>query len=234
MLSAPLFALALLLAEPGSDGPLNTAPASEAQLTREMDEASSAPRPDPVAPGLVPDPKQPLTTRSGVRLPPHDPSTGLPKLDRVAAEKEPFPPGAPEDDYGFVAWCYGALQGHMALFETVKPELNALPDPDPKATAAADAAMLKAGAQYLELYTRALRAAETGNPSVVKVPAADTMKVGRSIWVKAQAADPKTRMWSWAMWTLPGKCEYAAERLFETSNLAGGARMRTAPAPTPR
>jgi hypothetical protein len=229
---APLFALALLLAEPGADGPVHTGPASEAQIAREIDQAATAPRPDPVAP--VPEPGHPMTTRQGVPLPPHDPATGLPKLDRAAAEKEPFPPGAPQDDYSFVAWCYGALQGHMALFEKVRPELDALPDPDPKATAAADAAMLKAGSQYLDLYTRALRAAEKGNPSVVKVPASETMKAGRGIWAKAEVADPKTRMWSWAMWTLPGKCEYAAERLFETSNRAGGARMRTTQVPTPR
>lgn len=174
--------------------------------------------------------------KMGVALPAPGQGPQATKLDASLVEKEPLPPGAPADDYGLVAWCYGALQGHMALFEKVKPDLNALEDPNPKATAAADAEMLEAGRQYLELYSRALKAAEKGDPKVVLVPASASMAQGRSIWDKAETAEPKTRMWSWVMWVLPGRCEYSAERLYEKSMLAGqaaGVNMRTAPAPRP-
>jgi hypothetical protein len=181
---------------------------------------------------LATDP-QPAAPKMGVALPAKGAGPQATKLDPAAAEKEPLPPGAPADDYGLVAWCYGALQGHMALFEKVKPQLNALQDPDPRATAASDAEMLEAGKMYLNLYSRALKAAEKGNPKVVLVPAATTMAQGRSIWDKAEVADDKTRMWSWVMWVLPGRCEYSAERLYEKSMLAGGEKLRTAPIPRP-
>jgi len=182
---------------------------------------------------LAADPAAP-EVRMGVALPAPGQGPQATKLNVAMAEKEPLPPGAPADDYGLVAWCYGALQGHMALFDKVKPDLNALPDPDPRATAAADAEMLEAGRQYLNLYSRALKAAEKGNPKAVLVPATTAMAQGRSIWEKADVAEPKTRMWSWVMWVLPGRCELSAERLYEKSMLAGqsaGVNMRTAPAP---
>ncbi len=36
-------------------------------------------------------------------------------------------------------------------------------------------------------------------------------------------ADPKTRMWSYLSWDLPGRCETISERLFEKSLLAAQA-----------
>jgi len=32
-----------------------------------------------------------------------------------AGDESDIPKGAPTDDYGLVAWCRGALTGHMAL-----------------------------------------------------------------------------------------------------------------------
>ena len=34
------------------------------------------------------------------------------------------PPGAPTDDYGFVAWCYGALDESLSVYDTVLPDLK--------------------------------------------------------------------------------------------------------------
>ena len=146
------------------------------------------------------------------------------------ADAEPLPPGAPADDYGFVAWCHGALAGHMDLFQVVKTDLNALPDPDPQATAAADAEMLQAGAQYLAFYDQAMNAAEKASPELINPRRLEAEKIGLSIWAPAARAEAKTRMWSWVMWVLPGRCEYAAERLYEKSMLKGqalGINMRT-------
>jgi hypothetical protein len=148
------------------------------------------------------------------------------------ADAEPLPPGAPSDDFGFVAWCHGALNGHMQLFKVVQKDLNALPDPDPRATAAADADMIQAGNQYLALYTRALDVAEKVNPQNTAARRQEVDKAGASIWAAAETAEPKTRMWSWVMWVLPGRCEYAAERLYEKSMLTGqalGLNMKTEP-----
>ncbi|MBV9509108.1 MAG: hypothetical protein JO303_02355, partial [Caulobacteraceae bacterium] len=37
-----------------------------------------------------------------------------------------IPPGAPTDDYGFVAWCYGAMDESILVYEKVLPELKAI------------------------------------------------------------------------------------------------------------
>lgn len=158
------------------------------------------------------------------------------KTPAQMAFDEPLPPGAPADDYEFVAWCHGALSGHLELFKTVQKDLNALPDPDPKATAAADLEMVQAGEQYLTLYEQAMRAAEKASPQPIEAKGLVARRQGSSIWNAAAVAAPTTRMWSWTFWVLPGRCEYAAERLYERSMLAGQARginMRTDPVRAP-
>lgn len=133
---------------------------------------------------------------------------------------EPLPAGAPSDDYGLVNWCAGALSGHMMLYRQVKPELDALPDPSPKETAALDADQIKAGREYLALYKKAIDAAEKASPRVIADRGLAMRRQGDSIWTAARnTPDGKTRMWTWLGWELPGRCETAAERLYEKSLL---------------
>lgn len=159
------------------------------------------------APGPPPEPAMPTLKTPPVAPPP----------------EEPFPVGAPHDDYGFVSWCYGALSGHMELYKIVKPELDKLPDQDPKETAALDAEQLQAGQEYLALYKRAMEAAEKASPQPINARGGAAVKLGGNIWAPALQADPKTRMWSYLSWDLPGRCETTAERLFEKSQLAAEA-----------
>jgi hypothetical protein len=138
--------------------------------------------------------------------------------------EEPVPAGAPSDDYGLVNWCAGALSGHMVLYHRVKPELDALPDASPKETAALDADQIKAGREYLELYKKAIEAAEKASPRSIADQGLQDRKVGSAIWAAARATtDGKTRMWTWLSWELPGRCETAAERLYEKSLLSAQA-----------
>lgn len=141
-----------------------------------------------------------------------------------AAVEEPVPAGAPSDDYGFVSWCSGALAGHMALYQQVKPELDALPDSRPKETAALDADQMKAGREYLDLYKKATDAAEKASPRPIGERGAAERQRGEAIWNTARnATDRKAAMWTWLSWELPGRCETAAERLYEKSLLSAQA-----------
>jgi hypothetical protein len=168
MFLAPLFALAVMTAEPPSAGPVATAPKE------------------------LPD--------------------------------EPVPAGAPQDDYGFVNWCTGALTGHMALYQQVKPELDALPDPKPKETAALDAEQMQAGNEYLALYKKATDAAEKASPRSIAERGATERQHGNAMWDLARnATDKKAAMWTYLSWELPGRCETAAERLYEKSLLSAQA-----------
>ena len=147
----------------------------------------------------------------------------------AAAQAEgPIPPGAPEDDYGLVNWCHGALGGHMQLYTQVKPTLDGLQN-DPKVqgggvspgstTAEMDQQQMAAGREYLALYERAIAAAEKANPRI-RARGQQAEAKGAGIWTPASnAVDPKTTMWSWLMWELPGRCETAAKRLEERSLL---------------
>lgn len=137
---------------------------------------------------------------------------------------EPVPAGAPSDDYGLVNWCAGALSGHMVLYRQVKPELDALPDASPKETAALDADQIRAGREYLELYKKAIEAAEKASPRSIAAQGLQERRAGSSIWAAARiTADGKARMWTWLGWELPGRCETAAERLYEKSLLSAQA-----------
>jgi hypothetical protein len=130
-----------------------------------------------------------------------------------------IPPGAPTDDYGFVAWCHGALSGHMELRELVKDELDAL-SPGPSDD---DARQKEAGDQYLALYTRALRAAEKASPTALEQRGRAAAAGGYGMWSSSRNAEPRNRMWSYLNWELPGRCETVAKTLEERSSLFGEA-----------
>jgi hypothetical protein len=142
-----------------------------------------------------------------------------------AVDESDIPKGAPTDDYGLVAWCRGALTGHMALYPLVKPEMKSLERPNEVADDAKnDAAQMQAGRDYLALYARAMLAAEKADPKLV-VRGLALRTQGEGIWTEAKAAAPRTRMWSWLMWDLPGECEVSANRLLGSP---------TPPPPPPR
>ncbi len=130
-----------------------------------------------------------------------------------AAGESDIPKGAPTDDYGLVAWCRGALTGHMALYPVVKPEMKSIERPGEVASdEKSDAAQMEAGREYLALYARAMQAAEKADPKLI-VRGLALRAQGEGIWTEAKAAAPRTRMWSWLMWDLPGQCEVSANRL---------------------
>jgi len=152
-----------------------------------------------------------------------DPPAAASGAPNVVAE-DPVPDGAPSDDYGLVNWCTGALAGHMTLYKRVKPELDALPDPRPQETAALDADQTKAGREYLELYRKATDAAEKASPRAIGERGLAERKRGNAIWTTVRnATDRKAVMWTWLSWELPGRCETAAERLYEKSLLSAQA-----------
>jgi hypothetical protein len=164
---------------------------------------------------------EPVATAPAARpAPVEQASAGAPKRD------PDIPASAPTDDYGFVAWCHGALSGHMELHDKVKPELDKVsPGGD-------DTEQMAAGRDYLALYARALKAAEAASPSNIHARGVDANAAGYRIWSAARAADPRTQMWSYLMWELPPRCEIAAKRLEERSVLFGEA-LRTGEAPPP-
>lgn len=150
-----------------------------------------------------------------------------------AAPAEParearLPAGAPEDDYGFVAWCHGALSGHMELYNQVKDDLDVMSPPPPGNVEATR----QAGEMYLGLYSRAMEAAEKASPTVIRPRAQQASARGYSSWTAVRAAATRDRTWAYVNWELPPRCEIAAKRLEERSPLFAEA-LRQSPVAVP-
>lgn len=160
------------------------------------------------------------------------PSDAAPVSTASAPVESDIPKGAPGDDFGLVAWCRGALTGHMALYQIVKPELKGLERPSEVATEEKDdQAQMQAGRDYLALYRRAMLTAENESRTPIRPRGAALIAQGEAIWAGAREAEPRKRMWTWLMWDLPGRCEIAAKRL--EAHKGGGAPAPAADAPTP-
>lgn len=166
------------------------------------------------------------------------------------------PSGAPEDDYGFVNWCKGALSGHLELYPQVREELgrveaqrdrredaklapaqrkaaDARHAAEAAESARGDREQTAAGRDYLQLYNRGIDAAEKAGSPALHTRGEEAQAQGYRIWSAARAADDRTKMWSWLMWELPARCETAAKKLETQSGLLGEAFDKTAAATPP-
>ena len=141
------------------------------------------------------------------------------------------PKGAPANDYDFVAWCHGALEAHMALYDKVKPELVSIERPDEVATDEKnDKLQMAAGREYLALYTKALDGVDKAHPDKFAGRRKAAEAAGAAIWDPYASAAPRQQMWAWVGWDLPGRCETASHKL---QTRRGMAAALAAPAPEP-
>lgn len=130
--------------------------------------------------------------------------------------QDDLPAGAPTDDYGLVAWCYGALSRHMELRERVWPEVQKIeaefPEPGvtQKQALAGYDAQRKAGLSQLDLYGRALSLAEATHPGLDRKAA---IQVGRDAWKGADQTDTHELARSWMDWALPAACPETAHKM---------------------
>ncbi len=132
----------------------------------------------------------------------------------ATADTSEIPPGAPDDDYGLVSWCQGALTGHMSLYKLVKPQLDEMERKgEEKDNARIDEQQQQAGREYLTLYAHVRQVADQRSSGSQRLRGDAARADGEHIWAAARLADPSTRMWSWIMWELPARCETAARRL---------------------
>jgi hypothetical protein len=138
--------------------------------------------------------------------------------DALAKGEAPFPTGAPTDDYGFMAWCYGALSGHLALYDKVLPQVRRIEAefPDSKTPIdkimAAYAVQHRRGERLLIVYGRALDVQEAAGKSEGEDRTAAVAR-GKDVWSGADSADPKQLAQLWMSWGLPGRCQSTAAKL---------------------
>jgi hypothetical protein len=140
------------------------------------------------------------------------------KADAAARGEEPYPTGVPTDDFGFVAWCYGALSGHLALYDKVLPEVRRIEAEFPDSKTPIDKVMDAYGVQHqrgerlLIVYGRALDGQEAAGKAEAATRAAAIAK-GKELWAGADSANPRRLAQLWMSWGLPDRCQSTAAKL---------------------
>lgn len=156
------------------------------------------------------------------------------------------PNAPPTDEYGYVAWCYGALGGYANLYDRVMPEVTriekAFPGPDGVAASLKTYPELRSQAQKdLKVFASAITAAEKASPRPISEYGGSQVKRGAAIWQGADSIDKARLAQMWMSWSPPGDCEKRAKTLEMKSGILGKAlnynsvtvTTQAPPAPTP-
>lgn len=153
-------------------------------------------------------------------------------------EELPYPPSAPRDDYGLVAWCYGALSGYLELHDKMIPEVTRIENAYRRpGTSLADdmrtySDMEKVSKANMKLFARAMEAAERASLQPINTRGAAAVAKGRSGWAGASNLPIRTVAQQWMGWALPARCTPTATALEARAKLMGTAfKANEVPAP---
>ncbi|HEX3407639.1 MAG TPA: hypothetical protein VHS81_10415 [Caulobacteraceae bacterium] len=155
---------------------------------------------------------------------------------------EPLPPGAPTDSYELAAWCYGALDEYLLIYEKVIPDLKAIDAKFGTDVKEAQPYHTDMAAYRVELKVigDAVTAAEKASATPIADHGVASMNDGRHIWSVAEGKERRELARAWMMWALPDRCDGNARELTQRSALFGkalnynqGAAPQDAPAPAP-
>ena len=162
-----------------------------------------------------------------------------PTASPEAPKEPPFPPGAPTDDYGFVSWCYGSLDGWLQLRDRAMPEVERIEKTyrRPGSSLAEDmkvyADLEKEGRRNLKIFAGAIETAEKASVRPISVQGAEALKKGRSTWAGAANITNARLAQEWMSWALPARCEPTAKRLAANAALMGQAFNPATPSAAP-
>ena len=147
------------------------------------------------------------------------------------SDDQGIPPGAPTDDYRFVAWCFGAMDESISVYEKVIPDLQAIDarigsPVKEKIPYAQDIAEERVA---LKRFASAMEAAERASPRPIAPDGVRAMQQGRSIWNQAKQQPSRQLAHAWLMWGSPERCETTAKTLKVKATLLGQAMAIDAP-----
>ena len=136
---------------------------------------------------------------------------------------EPLPPGAPTDSYELAAWCYGALDEYLQIYDKVIPDLKAIDHEfgtDVKEAQPYHADMAAYRVE-LKLIGDSVTGAEKASPTPISDRGVASMNDGRHIWSVAEGKQRRELARAWMMWALPDRCDANARELAKRSVLMG-------------
>jgi hypothetical protein len=132
-----------------------------------------------------------------------------------STETEDVPAGAPTDDYGFVSWCYGALDEYLAIYPRILPDLKdidkAFGSPVQEDVPYAKDVALEHKA--LDRFDAAMQATEKASPQPIAAQGQADAAQGRGIWAKVEALPSRQLADAWLFWGVPVRCETTAKTL---------------------
>ncbi len=149
------------------------------------------------------------------------------------ADEDGVPRGAPTDDYLFVAWCYGATDEYLDIYERVKPDLKAIDKlfGSPVKEAEPYATDVAGEHKALKRFASAITAAEKASVHPIGEQGAAAINQGRLIWRAAELQPSRKLADAWLYWGIPNRCEKTAAALKARSILMGQALAKDAPMP---
>lgn len=145
------------------------------------------------------------------------------------AAADPYPKGAPHDDYQLVAWCYGALRGYLDLHDQVMPEVTRIETTfRPPGRKLADdlkvyAELQKQGQVDLKRFQTAMTAAEKASLRPLNQVGAAAVAQGHAVWNAGPDVTKARMAQEWMSWTLPARCQTTADNLTARARLMGPA-----------
>ena len=153
--------------------------------------------------------------------------------DTTAADDDGVPPGAPTNDYLFVAWCYGATDEYLDIYERVKPDLRAIDKLFGSSVKEAEPYQSDVADEHkaLKRFAAAITAAEKASVRPIGEQGAEAMNQGRQIWRAAELQPSRKLADAWLFWGIPNRCEKTAAALAARSVLMGQALAKDAPQP---
>jgi hypothetical protein len=154
--------------------------------------------------------------------------------DVQPAAEAPIPPGAPSDDYQFVAWCYGSLAGYLDLHDQVMPEVTRIESTwrRPGSKLADDLKVYDVqqhqGHEDLKRFRAALTAAEKASLKPLNIAGSEAIARGRSVWNISPDVSKARVAQEWMSWSLPARCSPTAAALEKRSKLLGASLQANA------
>jgi hypothetical protein len=164
---------------------------------------------------------------------PPAPATSTPA--DAAPDGEPLPADAPKQPYELAAWCYGALDQYLYIYQTIIPQLKDIDrrfGSSVKNEAQPYAADMAAAHDELKVLAAAVEAAEKASPQVISTDGAAAVVLGRSIWSPAETHTKRELARAWLSWALPDACDANARSLKARSDLLGQALKYNVPSAT--
>jgi hypothetical protein len=160
--------------------------------------------------------------------PPAAAAPAAPAASPQAAPMGASPVSAPADDYGYVAWCYGAISAYVELYDKAMPEVirieRAWPTPSTEENInEVYPGQKKESIAELKLFERAMTAAEKASAKPIQTYGAAAIKRGRAVWTGADRVAPAQLAQFWMSWAPPAKCEETARTLEKKAKLMGQA-----------